>query len=205
MKLQILILAALLGGCGGGDDTPSTGLKIFVTAETHSGDFAGDPKLPGTNAIQKADAFCNQSSAKPSDDTYKALFVDGVSRDAVSLTDWVLKPNTNYYQAFNDVLIDKTSNAALFTAYYSPLQHPINGCGNHCPEGTATQVWTGIDDASTFAASPNVCNQWGQVGSVSNSNGAFASTLETGYYAFASNGGAASCSTTQLALYCVQQ
>lgn len=205
MNHRIWILALLLSGCGGGDNTPSAGLKIFVTAETHSGDFAGDPTLSGANAIQKADAFCNKSSAKPSDDTYKALIVDGVSRDAASLTDWVLKPSTNYYQTYNDVLIDKTSAAALFTAYYSPLQHPINGCGRNCPDGTAIQVWTGIDDASTFAASPNVSNQWGQVGSVAGISGAFASTLETGYYAFGSNGGSASCSTTQFALYCVQQ
>ncbi len=77
----------------------SQGLKIFVTARVHGGDFANDPFLAGASAVAKADAFCNSDPAKPSAATYKALLVDGVNRDAKTLVNWVLQPNTAYYRA----------------------------------------------------------------------------------------------------------
>jgi hypothetical protein len=65
----------------------STGLKIFATDEKHVSDFANDPTLAGSNAIEKADNFCNTSLGKPSNATYKALIVDGSLRDAVTLNE----------------------------------------------------------------------------------------------------------------------
>ncbi|PTU32120.1 DUF1554 domain-containing protein [Stenotrophobium rhamnosiphilum] len=206
MNYRVLILALLLTGCSGGNNTPSTGLKIFITEETHAGDFAGDPTLPGTTAIQKADAFCNSSRSKPSDDTYKALIVDGTSRDAVSLTDWVLKPDTDYYQAFNDVLIDRTTNAAIFAAYYRSMKNPIDPCGKNCAPEKQRTVWTGMIDASTFEAGTAFynCNEWGQAGSITSQSGVFSLTTEIDGRAFATNG-YAGCTTHQFPVYCVQQ
>ena len=108
-NIQISAIATiLLVACnGGGNDhivpvpgqstVLSSGLKIFVTSETHAGDFASDPTLAGSDAIEKADDFCNQSLTKPNNSTYKALIVDGVNRDAISLTNWVLQPSTTYF------------------------------------------------------------------------------------------------------------
>ena len=73
--------------------------KLFITFETHNGDFAGDPTLAGTGAFEKADTFCNQSSAKPNGQTYKAVLVDETRRSASPAIDWVLKPNTAYFRA----------------------------------------------------------------------------------------------------------
>jgi len=39
--------------------------KIFLTLDTHDGDFLHDATLAGANAVAKADAFCNRSSAVP--------------------------------------------------------------------------------------------------------------------------------------------
>lgn len=199
MKHQILIFTLLLSGCGGGGDTPSTGLKIFTTAEFHAGDFAGDPTLLGATAMQKADSFCNKSRSKPSDDNYKALLVDGVARDAQSLSDWVLKPNTDYYQSFNDVLIDKTTDAAIFAAYFRAMKNSVDRCGANC---NIPGVWTGINDASTFARG-STCNEWGQA-AVTELSGSFASSIEKDWRAFSSNGSTVACAE-QLAIYCVQQ
>jgi len=72
--------------------------KLFATLEVHNGDFASDATLPGSNPFAKADAFCNASLVKPDGLSYKALLVDGIHRAAVPAIDWVLRPNTTYYQ-----------------------------------------------------------------------------------------------------------
>ena len=58
--MAIIALIVLLTSCAMEDDfVLSSGLKIFVTEELHTGDFANDPTLSGLNAIEKADDFCN--------------------------------------------------------------------------------------------------------------------------------------------------
>ena len=60
-KLFVLTSILTSTACGGGSSNPaptsalSSGLKIFVTANGHVGDFANDPLLAGNNAIEKAD------------------------------------------------------------------------------------------------------------------------------------------------------
>jgi len=197
----VLTTVVFLSACGGGGDssTPlSTGLKIFVTSETHSGDFANDPTLPGSTAIQKADAFCNRSDKKPSGDNYKALIIDGVNRDAVSLTDWVLRSNTAYYQTHNNALIDTTTSSAVFAAFYRNMPNKVQ------PSDASPGVWTGIGDGATFASN-NSCARWGQSGSIISQSGSFGSPSSTGGFAFYSGGSSADCASIQLGLYCVQQ
>jgi hypothetical protein len=192
---------AVVSACGGGGDGAgqvSSGLKIFVTSETHNGDFANDPTLPGSTAIQKADAFCDRSRRKPSGDTYKALIVDGVNRDAVSLTDWVLRANTAYYQTHNDVLIDTTTGSAVFAAFFRNMPNKV------LPAGTSPGAWTGIGDGATFAAN-NSCARWGQGGSIAGLTGSFGSPGSAGTLAFFSGGSSSDCTSVQLTLYCVQQ
>lgn len=203
MRSLVLLAAILLSACGGGgdDSTPaqvSTGLKIFVTSETHSGDFANDPTLTGSTAIQKADDFCSRSARKPSGDIYKALIVDGVNRNAVSLTDWVLRPNTAYYQTHGNVLIDTTTNGAVFAAFFRNMPNRV------LPSGSSPGVWTGIGDGATFAANGS-CARWGQAGSIIGQSGSFGSPSSASGFAFYSAGGSADCVSVQFALYCVQQ
>ena len=57
--------------------------KVFVTFETHDGNLAGDATIPGANPIEKADAICNRSIAKPDGGRYRAMLVDGVNRAAL--------------------------------------------------------------------------------------------------------------------------
>jgi hypothetical protein len=197
------VTVVFLSSCGGGGTgnpflQTSTGLKIFVTSEAHSGDFANDPTLSGSTAIQKADDFCNKSVRKPSADNYKALIVDGINRDAVSGIDWVLRPNTAYYQTDNDVLIDTTTSAAVFAAFYRKMPNKV------LPSGASRGVWTGIGDGATFAAD-NSCANWGQSGSIIGQSGSFGSPGTAGSFAFYSGGSSADCASVQLALYCVQQ
>jgi hypothetical protein len=173
-------------------------LKIFVTSETHSGDFANDPTLSGSTAIQRADAFCDRSTQKPSADIYKALIVDGINRDAVSLTDWVLRSNTAYYQAYNDILIDTTTSGAVFAAFYRSMPNSV------LPSGSSPGVWTGIGDGATFASNGS-CARWGQSGPVIGQSGSFGSPGNSDGFAFYSGGSTADCVSVQLALYCVQQ
>jgi hypothetical protein len=201
----VFAATVLLSSCGGGGTGDpflqiqiSTGLKIFVTSEIHNGDFANDPTLSGSTAIQKADAFCNRSTNKPSGDNYKALIVDGINRDAVSLTDWVLHPNTAYYQVYNNVLIDTTTSNAIFAAFFRNMSNKV------LPSGSSRGAWTGIGDGATFAAN-NSCANWGQTGSISGQSGSFGTPRSAGGFAFYSGGSSADCVSEQLTLYCVQQ
>ena len=117
--IYVLGTCLFLASCGSDETdvsgkTLSSGLKIFVTSNGHVGDFENDPLLSGANAMEKADAFCNNDPNKPNDSLYKAMIVDGTNRDAVSLTDWVLNPNTKYYRPYNDILIGETIDTAIF-------------------------------------------------------------------------------------------
>jgi hypothetical protein len=138
------------------DPVISSGLKIFATLESHVGDFANDPTLSGSNGIEKADSFCANSQFRPDNATYKALLVDGINRDAVSLQDWVLHPNTTYYRIFDNITIGTTSNLAIFDVLSSPLTNSIEPAFD---EVSLDYVWTGIGDVSNFSAG-DTCNQW---------------------------------------------
>jgi hypothetical protein len=172
----------------------SAGLKIFVTSEDHVGDFEGDPTLTGSNAIEKADSFCNRDPNKPNDGAYKALLVDGSLRDAKTLTDWVLQPNTTYYRPYNDIEIGTTINSGIFTAFYSDLANSIDDSGL----AVWLPVWTGIGDASDFTAGES-CSNW------SSGNGGTGASGDSSFvdgWAFFNGWGACG---NHYHLYCVEQ
>lgn len=126
--------------------------KIFLTLETHDGDFAHDPNLPGGNAIARADAFCNRSIGRPDDQTYKATVVDGVNRSVSPLVDWVLKQQTRYFQASGVLpmfVSDQQSRfdpGTLFTNRYLSTFDRIE------------YMWSGL--APNFTVSANTCQGW---------------------------------------------
>lgn len=209
--LNLLVLVACGGGGGGASfapppaDTISTGLKIFVTSRVHNGDFIDDVDLTGTTATEKADNFCQTDPSRPTDATYKALLVDGVLRDSISLTDWVLKPDTAYYQPANDVQIGVTTSSAVFATASNPLDHEIHdsfGTSNDPNNPAPTSgVWTGLADASVFSASQNNCQGW--TTSLNPDYSTIGVVYVTDASAFYTNGGH-SC-TLAFRLYCVEQ
>lgn len=201
-RRTMIAWSLLLAACSDGNETRvSAGPKIFITAEKHIGNFADDASLTGTTAIQKADSFCNQSAGRPSNATYKALLVDGTTRDAVSMTDWVLKPGTTYYRSFNNVPIGTTTGAAIFDVVAGSLANSIFDCGGDCDPITVA-AWTGIEDVSTFAAgnSFDTCVGW----SSPDPAGRLGSPIYTDSHVFRWSV-VSNCGTTAYRLYCVEQ
>jgi L-fucose mutarotase/ribose pyranase (RbsD/FucU family) len=206
--LLALFLPFTYGGCGGdndddGDETQigskPQGLRIFVSSSLHHGDFANDPTLSGQTAVEKADDFCMQDANYPADDSiYKALLVDGLNRDAVTPTEWVLQPNTTYYRP-SGFEIDTTNDDAIFTAFWREMKNSIGE-----DTGDAFQnAWTGIFDAGDFSThQTSHCLGWsssdiadiGDFGSYITKNGA----------AFSWPGDSSVCRNL-LKLYCVEQ
>ena len=136
----LLVASAILSACGGGSSSPpvSAGLKIFVTANTHNGGFLADTSLSGTTAIERADAYCASDPNKPDSNTYKAILVDGVHRDALVPLDWVLKPNTAYYTATGGLLIATTTAAAIFPESLENAIHASFGVSGGNNSNTST-------------------------------------------------------------------
>jgi len=186
-----------LAACGGSSPTPqvSKGLKIFATSRTHVADFKNDPYLHGDTAIAKADDFCNTDPNRPDALTYRALLVDGVTRDAKVRMDWVLQPSTTYYRPYDDVPVGTTTAAAIFGATYAPLTNPIDA-------GAGTQVWTGIANSADFAAG-DCCNGWSDLTNTYSAKYGFSSDKDGN--AFSAVGGGMGCAYFQLEVYCVQQ
>ena len=168
-SLVVLSLTSCGGGGGGGTSggtvgpVTSSGLKIFVTSESHVGDFSNDPTLTGNSGIEKADNFCATSSSRPDGSQYKALLVDGINRDAVSLTDWVLQPNTTYYRPNDNIEIGATTNLAIFPTLFIPLTNSIADAVQVQPE--LGYVWIGIGDLTDFSAGDH-CNFWSDSGTI---------------------------------------
>jgi hypothetical protein len=160
--VSLSILLCSCGGSGGGSapaPNPVLGLRIFATDRLHGGDFLHDTDLTGANAIAKADNFCETDTAKPTTGTYKAILVDGMTRDAITPIDWVLKPNTTYYQVNGNVVIATTNAAATFGETIENDIHDSFGVSAGNNVNTST-VFTGFADAVSFNAGPNNCQAW---------------------------------------------
>jgi len=129
--------------------------KFFIPTELHDGDFADDSTLSGGNAVAKADALCNGSVARPDQQAYKAVLIDGVNR--TTTLDWVLKPATTYYQA-DGALPVLTTNAQGLYDTSTPF---TNG---YLPGYGGFQVpWTGFNFDLTPAT--DNCQRWSSLAS----------------------------------------
>jgi len=169
-------VTAIVGGSEGPASNPPVSAtpraprlgKIIFSAGLHTGNFANDPALTGATGVARADSFCMRSSVVPPGPTYKALLVDGVNRDAVAQVDWVLSPNTRYYQVDGRTLIAQTTALAVFDVQSANLTNPIApGAG---------YAWTGVG-SNQWAAGTH-CNEWstssagltGQIGTLGRVN-----------------------------------
>lgn len=180
----------------------SSGLKIFASEEKHVGDFFNDPTLTGATAIDKADDFCNKSISRPNDANYKALLVDGIHRDAISLTNWIFEPLTDYYRVYDNVKIGTTSESAILTAFWVELDNSIADCDEECWRSDQYSVWTGIENAGDFSGVNNTCDGWSSAGH--STMGRFGTLAYTSGYAFSHSSGRASC-VFRKRIYCVEQ
>ena len=170
MTVRCIAVASLLllGACETKRDadaatgTTSSGLKIFVTSRVHDGDFANDDTLSGTTAMEKADHFCQTDPGKPAAGIFKALLVDGVTRDAVGATDWVLKPSTAYFQPTNDVRIGTTTAAAILSRNLEHFIHESFGTSDPGVPTSTSLVFTGFADDTSFTATAATenCRGW---------------------------------------------
>jgi hypothetical protein len=123
--------------------------KIFGTFETHHGDFANDASLPGNGAFEKADAFCNQSAARPDGQMYKAVLADGINRSAVPAVDWVLKPMTAYF--YTDGVERMFQTDAMARQLYNDTKSLLRG-------SLSRYLWSGL--RNDFTAANDSCYGW---------------------------------------------
>ena len=113
--------------------------KIFISATTHNGNFAGGADNSGTPAaaIAGADALCNGADAnKPAGGgTYKAMLVnsarvacttDNCSGGVGEHTDWVFAANTTYYQADGITPFATTNNVGIIVTATVDLPNASN-------------------------------------------------------------------------------
>ena len=205
----ILSVLILLTSCGGGDSSApsvSSGLKIFATSSLHVGDFANDPFLSGSNAIEKADSFCNQDTNKPNESSYKALLIDVVHRDAKSLLDWVLNPNTTYYRSYDNIEIGTTDGNAIFPVLYKDLTNSIDiRRSGALPSGRdfPDHVWSGITDLTDYSVDgTRNCDNWTSASDFE--QGIYGLTYETNLYSISTVTASTYCGA-RLHLYCVEQ
>jgi hypothetical protein len=127
--------------------------KVFATLEVHGGDFADDAVLAGTNAIDKADAFCNRSAARPDGKIYKAVLADGTRRSPS--VGWPLQPATPYY--------DAGGLTGLFTTNASGLISGSAADGALVAGSQYLYLWTGMtydDSTQTDVVATETCSGW---------------------------------------------
>ena len=149
------------GGSGSGNCVPNTigTLKIWATDEVSNG------ILGGIGGIVGADAMCaNLNDANHPGDcsTYKAFIVDSVNRIACTTanctvpegTDWVLAPNTDYFQADGVTPIFTTNGAGIFV--FGTMDNQWVAPGNFF------NMWTGLENNWTIKNSVGVdhCTNW---------------------------------------------
>ncbi|NLD28214.1 MAG: DUF1554 domain-containing protein [Myxococcales bacterium] len=121
--------------------------KIFVTNSGNTGKFAGDPNF----AISNADAFCMNDSNYPGNGVYKAMIVNGVTRNACTSSncetngttehiDWVLLPDTTYVRADLTKVIGRTTDKGIFNFNIAELTNAFSDITEEI------ETWTGLDD-----------------------------------------------------------
>lgn len=165
-----LVLLALLGAGNG-----NANKRIWVTGYDYTGDLknstnayvglvvANSGAPTGATGIQGADNKCNWSADPnwPGSGTYKAMIVDGANRVACAVANcsggasgnWVLQPNTTYYQADGATEIFTTdANGVWNFATAGEWPHHI------WPGALNPQVWTGLN--TDWTLTPVHCSNW---------------------------------------------
>ena len=146
--------------------------------------------------------FLREFPNRPDAHVYKALLVDGVSRDAKALTDWVLQPRTTYYHPHDDIVIGTTTDTAVFRALTEPIIETSSAQDTPPHPTPAVLVWTGIANPADFMAGES-CNGWSD--STSLSTGRWGRPTVTDGSAFGTDVPFDCGGFNQFRLYCVEQ
>ncbi|MDA9951535.1 DUF1554 domain-containing protein [Oligoflexaceae bacterium] len=153
----------------------STNLKMFVTSFWTDGDI--DSNGDGT-AMPEADAICQSDINKPAGAAaYKAMLSDGTNRKSTvgSQIDWVLRPNSEYYQENGSTLIATSTSAGVFTFNLDNAisteseeihtgigfnwdSHSIYDCENWSIDSGGNVEWGTSDALTDDALSTNLSN-----------------------------------------------
>jgi hypothetical protein len=94
--------------------------KLFVTSEKHDGNFGGDASLAGATPLEKADAFCDGSVAKPDNGRYHAMMWTTATPADASAGKARLAATTTYFQADGERNVFTTDPFGWLT-YHGPL------------------------------------------------------------------------------------
>jgi hypothetical protein len=157
--------------------------RMFLTASLSTGAMGG---------ISGADSICNTDSARPdTEKVYKAFIVDGTNRRACNTAnctlaseniDWVLRPNTTYYQPYDSssVLTNPNSYPVLTTngAGILPIASTLllNRLDNYIGV-SGTNTWNGFATTDDWLSGTQHCTNWANT----------AGTGEIGYWGGTSN------------------
>lgn len=120
----------------------ASNLRIFVTEEKIYANINGN--------LSNADSLCRDDANHPGDGIFKAIL--GTTNRQTGGSDWVMKPNTEYYKVDGTTLIDTTGNDGCFT--YN-LNNSIT------PYSNSKQVYTGLYSNCSVADN---CNGWAEGG-----------------------------------------
>jgi len=140
--------------------------RIFITAST----FTGDLKGSSANGTAGADVLCASDANKPATGTYKAFIVEGGTRTADPILDWVLAASTEYIRASDTLSIGTTNGSRVFT---------FGTLTNSFAAGAQKQYWTGFDSIGNIWKVNSTCNDW-KVGT-SGQSGVYAESDQTNY------------------------
>lgn len=178
--------------------TVPTALHIFVTNQTSTGNLMAAANGAGgavTNGVAGADYLCQVDAQCPTGSTCKAMLISygiqsPVRQAAPTLTDWVLRPATAYYN-MAEALIGTTNGASVFNF---PLTVPFGTVGAN------PLTWTALNpDWTSFGSPTGDCSDWTILSSTATSVGNTAISNNLSISNIGPN-----CSTPY-ALYCVQQ
>ncbi len=192
---QTVVLTAAMGGIsnfagttGSGNASVSltyTSYMIFVSSTTYSGNLGG---------VSGADAKCMADSNKPNSSTYKAMLIDGASRQAcnngcANHSDWVFHASSAYYRPDGTTLIGTTTSNANFSF---PLSNSFSA--------VSYSVWSGLN--SDWSSGTVKCSSFSS--NSPSDGGSYGATDATGSTAISSGSGQQACNTA-LRLLCVEQ
>ncbi|MBM9590134.1 DUF1554 domain-containing protein [Leptospira sp. 201903075] len=186
---SILCLTGQISACKA--VTPiCTTCKFFSTSTTYNGARGG---------IAGADAICMNDPKKPTEPAravYKAFLVDDANRIACTTNncsggvsehvDWILKSDTTYVRAADNVTIATTNSVGIFS-----------GQTNDAELVQVSTILTGLATGGWTTRTSNHCSRWtdgigsGNAGIANNSFGLNSSTL-------------GNCSASTV-IYCVEQ
>lgn len=120
--------------------------RLFFSSNSYQGGTFG--------GVSGADVICATNPKCPPGSLCKAVVLNGTSRIASlaanmgdGQVDWVLHPNTHYYQADGVTLVSNTDSTAL-------LQIPFS----NVIDSSVTGAWVG--SASGWVFGPNHCSNW---------------------------------------------